>query len=76
MKLFNRPITKELLLRNGWIEKPGIVVLKTPKVRVTWILSSHELIVGYGLMPEPVETVKHLRAYLRCIGLKEYARFK
>lgn len=76
MKLLARKLTKELLLRNGWIEKPGIVVLKTPKVRVTWILRTHELIVGYGLMPEPVETVRHLKRYLRCIGLKEYSRFR
>ena len=76
MRPFDKPLTKELLLRNGWIEKPGMIVLKTPKVRVSWILKSHELIVGYGLMPEPVETVSHLKAYLRCIGLKDYAKFK
>lgn len=66
-------LTSELLLANGWIEKPGIVVLKNPVIRLGWVLSDKTFIIGYGQLPHPVTTVEQLLDIYRVCGLDELA---
>lgn len=66
-------ITREMLLQNGWIEKPGILVLKNPIIRLGWVPTTKKFIIGYGELPKPIETVGQLIDIYKLCGLYELA---
>ena len=62
-------ITPEILLKNGWIETPGIMVLKTNIVRMGWIPKNKTFIIGYGQLPRPITEVAQLMEIYKLCGL-------
>ena len=62
-------LTSEILLKNGWIQTPGILVLKTNIVRLGWIPNTKVFIIGYGQLPRPITEVKQLMMIYELCGL-------
>lgn len=71
--LRDKELTPEILLEHGWIEKPGIMVLKTDIVRLGWMPKNGTFIIGYGQLPRPIRTVGELMDIYRLCGLYDLA---
>ncbi len=66
-------ITKELLLRNGWVDTPVYMALKTSIIRLGWNPNTKVFIIGYGQLPRPITETEQLISIYRLCGLYDYA---
>lgn len=70
---YYKKLSPEILLKNGWIETPGIIVLKNPTIRLGWMPKNGTFIIGYGQLPRPITEVGELMEIYRLCGLFELA---
>ena len=66
------PITHDILAKNGWELKNGVMVFKNDVIRLGW-KENGTLIFGYYEWPIKVTAVHQLQHILRDVGLVEYA---